>query len=70
MTGLDFHLWFYGSRLHFAIVLHCILVERQLEGMDRHGVRQVPEDCRGKEKMEETGCEIICGAQTTPTVKG
>ena len=23
-----------------------------------------------REKMEETGCEVICGAPTTPAVKG
>ena len=32
---------------------------------DRPGVRQVPEG-----SMEETGCEIICGASTTLVVKG
>ena len=25
---------------------------------------------RTKKKMEETGCEVICGAPTTPAVKG
>ena len=43
---------------------------RQYQGMDRPGVWQVPEG-RGKQgKMEETGCEIICGALTTLMVKG
>ena len=23
-----------------------------------------------KKKLEETGCEVVCGASTTPTVKG
>ena len=32
--------------------------------MDRPGVRQVPEGSGEQEKMEETGCEIICGAPT------
>ena len=45
------------------------LVGRQHQGMmDRPGVRQVPEGSGEQAKMEETGCEIICGAATT--VKG
>ena len=42
---------------------------RQLQGMDRPGVRQVPEGSGEQGKMEETGCEIICGAPTTLVVK-
>ena len=42
----------------------------QLQGMDRPGVHQVPEGSGEQEKMEETGCEIICGAPTTLTVEG
>ena len=38
--------------------------------MDRPGVRQVPEGSGEQGKMEKTGCEIICGAPTTLTVKG
>ena len=39
---------------------------RQHQGMDRPGVCQVP-DCSGEErKMEETGCEVICGAPSDP----
>ena len=45
-------------------------VGRQHQGMDRPGVRQVPEGSGEQEKMEETGCEIICGGPTTLTVKG
>ena len=45
-------------------------VGRQHQGMDRPGVRQVPEDSGERGKMEETGCEIICGAPTTHGVKG
>ena len=45
-------------------------VGRQHQGMDRPGVRQVPEGSGEQTKMEETGCEIICGAQTTLVVKG
>ena len=45
-------------------------VERQYQGMDRPGVRQVPEGGAEQVKMEETGCEIICGAPTTLVVKG
>ena len=37
---------------------------------DRPGVRQVPEGSGEQGKMEETGCEVICGAQTTLAVKG
>ena len=43
---------------------------RQHHGMDRPGVRQVPEGNGEQRKMEETGCEIICGAATTLSVKG
>ena len=32
--------------------------------MDRPGVRKVPEGSGEQGKMEETGCEIICGAPT------
>ena len=44
-------------------------VGRQHQGMDRPGVRQVPEGRGEQGKMEETGCEIICGAPTTLAVK-
>ena len=45
-------------------------VGRQHQGMDRPGVRQVPEGSGEQGKMEETGCKIICGAPTTLAVKG
>ena len=45
-------------------------VGRQHQGMDRPGVRQVPEGSGEQEKMDETGCKIICGAPTTLAVKG
>ena len=45
-------------------------VGRQHQGMDRPGVCQVPEGSGEQGKMEETGCEIICGALTTLAVKG
>ena len=45
-------------------------VERQNQGMDRPGVRQVPEGSGEKGKIKETGCEIICGAPATLAVKG
>ena len=38
--------------------------------MDRPGVRQVPEGSEEQGKMEEIGCEIICGAPMTLAVKG
>ena len=44
--------------------------ERQHQGMDRPGVQQVPEGSGEQGKMENTGCKIICGAQTTLAVKG
>ena len=43
---------------------------RQHRGMDRPGVRQVPEGSGEQEKMEKTGCKIICGAPTTLAVNG
>ena len=45
-------------------------VGRQHQGMDRPGIRQVPEGSGEQRKMEETGCEIICSALTTLAVKG
>ena len=42
---------------------------RQHQGMDRPGVRQVPEGSGEQRKMEEPGCKIICGVPTTLTVK-
>ena len=45
-------------------------VGRQHQGMDRPGLRQVPE-CSGEQgETEETGCENICGAPTALAVKG
>ena len=43
---------------------------RQHQGMDKPGVRQVPEGSGEQGPMEETGCEIICVAPTTLAVKG
>ena len=45
-------------------------VGRQHHGMDRPGVRQVSEGSGEQGKIEKTGCEIICGAQTTLAVRG
>ena len=45
-------------------------VGRLHQGMDRPGVRQVPEGSGEQGKMEKTGCEIICGAPTTLAVEG
>ena len=45
-------------------------VGRQHQGMDKPGIRQVPEGSGEQRKMEETGHEVICGAPTTPVVKG
>ena len=38
--------------------------------MGKPGVRQATEGSGEQGKMEETGCEIICGAPTTLAVKG
>ena len=40
-------------------------VGRQHQGMDRPAVRKVPEGSGEQEKVEKTGCKIICGAPTT-----
>ena len=45
-------------------------VGRQHQEIDRLGVRQVPEESGEQGKMEETGCEIICGTPTIFVVKG
>ena len=45
-------------------------MERQHQGIDRPGVRQVPEGGREQRKVGEAGCEIISGAPTTVAVKG
>ena len=42
---------------------------RQHQRMDKPEVRQVPEGSREQGNMEETGCEIICGAPTALAVK-
>ena len=44
-------------------------VGRQYQGMDRPRVCQVPEGSAEQRKMEETGCEIICGALMTLAFK-
>ena len=45
-------------------------VGRQHQRMDRSGVRQVQTGSGEQGKMEETGCEIICGALSTLAIKG
>ena len=44
-------------------------VGRQHQGMDRRGVRQVPEGSGEEGKMVKTGRKIICGAPSTLAVK-
>ena len=44
-------------------------MERQHQGMDGPGVRQVLEGSGEQGKMEKTGCKIICGAPTTLAAK-
>ena len=43
---------------------------RQHQGMDRPGVRQVPEGSREQGRLEKAGCKVICGAPMTLAVKG
>ena len=43
---------------------------RQHQGMDRPGVRQVPEGSEEQGKIEENGCETFCGTTTTLAIKG
>ena len=45
-------------------------VGRQHQRMDGPGVRQVPEGSGEPRRMEDTVCEVICGAPTTPSVTG
>ena len=45
-------------------------LEDNVRKMDRPGVRRVPEGSGEQRKMEETGCEIICGALMTLVVQG
>ena len=45
-------------------------VGRQRQGMDRPGVRQVPEGSGEQGRMDKTGIKIICGAPTTLVVMG
>ena len=44
-------------------------VGRQHQAMDSLGVHQVPEGSGKQRKVEETGCEVMFGATTTPVVK-
>ena len=43
---------------------------RQHQVMDRPAVRKVPEGSGEQDKVEKTGCKIVCGAPTTFAVKG
>ena len=45
-------------------------VGRQHLGIDKPGVCQVPEGSGEQRQIEESGCEIICGAPTTIAVEG
>ena len=45
-------------------------VGRQHQEMDRPGARLIPEGSGEQVKMEDTGCEIICGAPTILAIKG
>ena len=43
---------------------------RQHQGMDRPRVCQVQEGSGDQRNIEETGCEVICGATTALAVRG
>ena len=60
----------FWSKQGEGLIRPSIVVGRQHQGMDRPGVRQVPEGSGEQGKMEETGCKTICGAPSTLTVKG
>ena len=45
-------------------------VGRKHQGMDKPGVRQVPEGSGEQGRMEIIGCKITCCAPTTVAVKG
>ena len=45
-------------------------VKREHQGMDRPRVHQVPEGSGDHRKMEEGGCEVICGAPTNRKATG
>ena len=44
--------------------------EDKHQGMDRPGIRQVPEGSGEQGKMEETGCDVIYSAPVILMVKG
>ena len=44
-------------------------VGRQHQGMDRPGVRQVPDGSGEQGEMEEADCKITCGALMTLTLR-
>ena len=45
-------------------------VGRQHQEMDKPGVFQVSEGSGEQKRMEETGCEVICGAPMTLALTG
>ena len=60
---------------HISTSVHCLRqteegVGRRHQGMDRSGVRHVPEGSGEQGKMGKTGCKIICGAPTILAVEG
>ena len=62
----DFRVFFVQS----AVVEHMHFTWMPAPKNSRPGVQQVPEGSGEEGKMEETGCEIICGALMTLTVEG
>ena len=61
---------FFDRRMQYSWHHYWHPDSKQHQGMNRPGVRQVPDGSGEQGKMEETGCKIICGAQTTFAVKG
>ena len=43
---------------------------KEWTGLEFTKFQRAVENIKKKKKMEETGCEVICGAPTTPVVKG
>ena len=68
MTGLKNK----TTKNHFLMRWHDTNINtvNDRDKISRPGVRQVPEGSGEQGQMEETGCEIICGAPATVAVKG
>ena len=52
------------------MVVKSSVAPQQHQGMNRPKVHKVPVGSGEQRKIEETGCEVICGALTTVAVTG